>query len=113
MSRHQDREVFGYCRETCPDVDGAFYETLDSLKDIVSEDDHIHLAWLMDSLLAKVKVVGTEKLRDALRACVSDKNDAEGERDELRAQVKELEAQVSSLEADVKSLERELEESQA
>lgn len=110
MSKYVDREVFSYCAETCPAIDAAFADTLGDLRGIVGSDNHDALERWMDALLHTVKNDGTEKLRDALREAVSDKQAAEQEREQLERQVKDLETKVDYLEDEVAGLNKELSE---
>lgn len=108
MSREIDREVFSYCSETCPAVNDAFSETLSSLQGIVGPDNHKELEDLIDSLCDEVKKVGTEKLRDAMRACVSDKQDVERDLRDAQREIANLNSRVDDLENVVNQLEKEL-----
>lgn len=98
MSTGLHKEARAYCPETCPDVDGAFSEAETGIRK------------LLDELCAEVKLVGTEKLREALCQAISDKNDIEQERDELADRVKDLEAEVDSLCRQIDEMKRELSE---
>jgi chromosome segregation ATPase len=113
MATNVDRECFRYCSETCPAVDSEFYDMVYELRDIVPSNNHKLLEEMMDVLLAKVKQVGTEKLRDALRMCVSDKQDAEIEAQSANDRCTELESKVDSLTSEILSLEKELESCQS
>jgi hypothetical protein len=110
MSKHTEREVFSYCGETCPAVDRAFSDALDALKEFLSADDASDVESVLYNLCKKVKEVGTDKLRDALRDAVSDKISAESERDDYKRQASDLESQVSSLESEIVDLSRQLDE---
>lgn len=113
MSKYIDREVFRYCAETCPAIDAAFADTLSDMRGIVGSDNHDALERWIDALLHSVKNEGTEKLRDALRAAVTDKQAVEQEREQLERQVKDLETKVDYLEDEVASLNKELFEASA
>lgn len=104
MNKYLEREVFGYCGETCPEVGDAFSSAQRDLQNIVSSNNHYELESILDRLMKDVKVVGTEKLRDALREAVSDKNDVEAERDELQQRVNDLESEIESLTSDIRGL---------
>lgn len=93
MSGREFKESTRYCPETCPDVDGAF------------SDAEAGISKLLDELCAEVKLIGTGKLRDALCQAISDKNDAEEERDNLKERIRELEAEVEYLERQIASQE--------
>jgi hypothetical protein len=110
MSRTVDREVFRYCSETCPEVEGAFSDMRNDLLDMIAPCCRDDAEALIDATLNTVKKVGTEKLRDALREAVSDKQAAESERDELKNEVDSIKALVDDLERQVASLESELNE---
>jgi polyhydroxyalkanoate synthesis regulator phasin len=108
VSKSLHQEARAYCPETCPDVDRAFSNAWDSLREYINRDDESAARSFMDALCEKVKEVGTEKLRDALCSAISDRIDAERERDEAQDRVRELESEVDDLRSDVSSLEREL-----
>jgi predicted nuclease with TOPRIM domain len=108
MNRELEREVFGYCAETCPQVEGAFADVWDDLKPLIAPTLQDEAERMFDGLLDKVKEVGTEKLREALRRAVDDKRDVERERDDLQKQVNDLKQQVDDLQHDVGTLEHEL-----
>ena len=110
MSRHTEREVFSYCGETCPAVDRAFGDALDALKEFLSADVASDAESVLDNLCKKIKEVGTDRLRDALREAVSDKASAESERDDYKRQTSDLESQVLSLESEIADLSRQLDE---
>lgn len=93
MSGREFKESTRYCPETCPDVDRAF------------SDAETGIRGLLDELCTQIKLIGTEKLRDALCQAISDKNDAEEERDSLKDRVRELEAEVEYLERQLSSRE--------
>lgn len=99
MSRHIHgfNESKGYCRETCPDVDSAFADAWSDLRELVAPRCETDAEGLLNTLCEQVKTVGTEKLRAALCEAISDKMDAEGERDDLKRQVSDLESEISSL----------------
>ena len=113
MNRNVDREAFRYCSETCPEVEGEFSDMQNDLLDMIAPCCHDDARALIGVTLIAVKRVGTEKLRDALREAVSDKQDAESERDGLKREVADLNAKVDDLERQVASLERELSEATA
>lgn len=93
MERSDFKESTRYCPETCPDVDRVF------------SDAEAGIRRILDELCTEVKLVGTEKLRDALCQAISDKNDAEEERDNLKERVRELESEVEYLERQLASQE--------
>ncbi|WP_136259396.1 hypothetical protein [Rhodanobacter lindaniclasticus] len=99
MSRHIHgfNESKGYCSETCPDVDSAFSDAWEEIKDMVAPRCEDEAERAIDMLCEKVKKVGTEKLREALCSAISDKMEAEGERDDLKRQVSDLESEIASL----------------
>lgn len=105
---HGFNESKGYCRETCPDVDGAFGDAWSDLKEMIAPQIVDEAERLFDGLLAKVKSVGTEKLRSALCDAITDKESVEGERDDLARQVSTLESEVSDLKSEVADLSRQL-----
>lgn len=110
MSNGLQRQSRDYCPETCPDVDRAFSEAIDKLKDIIAPTNLDYAGEVMKELCEQVKEVGTEKLRDALCTAIRDKNDMEEESDELQGRVRDLESKVDDLENQVSELERELAE---
>lgn len=105
---HGFNESKGYCAETCPDVDRAFSDAWDDLKELIAPQIVDEAERLFDGLLAKVKSVGTEKLRAALCEAITDKESVEGERDDLARQVSALESEVSDLKSEVENLNRQL-----
>lgn len=113
MNRTVDREVFNYCSETCPAVDGAFIDMRHDLLDMIAPRCRDDAESLIDATLATVKKDGTEKLRDALREAVSDKQAAESECEDLKREVSDLKSRANDLERQVASLEKELEEQAA
>lgn len=91
MSRNPGfRESLSYCQETCPDVDRAFSDMWEDLRDLIAPTLQDQAEKLLYELCAQVKEVGTEKLRAALCECVRDKCDAEGERDGMRRELEAL-----------------------
>lgn len=107
---HGFNESKGYCAETCPDVDGAFSDVWGDLEELIAPQIVDEAERLFDGLLAKVKAVGTEKLRAALCEAITDKESVEGERDDLARQVSALESEVSDLKSEVEDLSRQLRE---
>ena len=107
MSRHVHgfNESKGYCSETCPDVDSAFSDAWSDIKDMVAPRCETDAERVLDMLCQEVKKVGTEKLRDALCSAISDKMDAEAERDDLQRQVGELEIEVAGLKDELRQAE--------
>lgn len=89
-NRYIEKSTFGYCRETCPEVEEAVWEAQAELNEMVSDASHASIDALMSRMLAKIKEVGTERLRDALRDAVSDLMDAKGEVADLKAQIDSL-----------------------
>lgn len=104
------RESLAYCSETCPDVDRAFSNVWDDLRNLIAPNLQDEASKLLDGLCEAVKEVGTEKLRAALCSAVQDKEDAEGERASLQRENRDLEARVDDLQRQVESLEVELSE---
>lgn len=102
MKKHVDPEVFAYCSETCPDVDSAFTDSLGELQEFLAPATAKDVEAILDKLCAKVKEVGTIKLRDALRSAVADRLDAERERDELRDEIDSLKSDIDGLRAELK-----------
>lgn len=101
MSRqHGFRESLSYCLETCPDVDGAFSEAWSDLRDLVADAVATQAEAILFQLCARVKEVGTDKLRDALCSAVRDKEEVEGERNDLQHRVNELESRIADLQWD-------------
>lgn len=84
MSRHADKRSFGYCAETCPDVERVFSDFLE-----------------------EVKRVGTHKLRDALTEASSDLIDAEAEIEDLKRQLSAKDDEISNLRQQIRELEEE------
>lgn len=79
--------VFGYCEETCPDVDNHFDSLIDELTVLVGgEDDDlvINLTHLVDLCRELVKADGTIKLRDAMYVMAGDMQDLEVALEEAR-----------------------------
>ena len=115
MSRpmHGFNESKGYCPETCPDVDRAFGDAWSDLKELVAPQIVDEAERIFDGLLAKVKSVGTEKLRTALCETITDKESTEGERDDLARQVSALESEVADLKSGLADLSRQLDEASA
>lgn len=109
MSRHAQRESYSRCPETCPAVDKVAFEWMQNV-------DHEIPAWLEDSLQNMVdstKLVGTNKLRDALTEACSDLLECHEEIESLKRQLQDHEATVDELRSQVRSLERELSEAEA
>lgn len=109
MSRHAQRDSFSRCPETCPAVDKAAYEWMQSV-------GHEIPAWLEESLQEMVddtKTVGTNKLRNALTEACSDLIEAQDEAEELKRQVRDHESTIDELRSQIRSLERELSEAGA
>jgi len=113
MATSIDRECFGYCKETCPAIDSAFSDALSDMCDYVAPINQEAIHRIMESLLDTVKLEGTEKLREAMRVCVSDKQDIESDAQYANERVRELESQVDSLISKISSLEKELESCQS
>ena len=115
MTRHTHcfNESKSYCAETCPDVDSAFGDTWAALESLVAPSLAKEAENILDALCKTVKEVGTERLREALCAALSDKQDAEGERDDLQRKVDSLTADVDDLKDHVASLQDELREALA
>lgn len=107
MSRyvHGFNESKSYCAETCADVDRAFADAWSDIREMVPSRCEVEAERALDALCAAVKQVGTEKLRDALCFAISDKLEAEGERDDLQRQVSDLESEISSLKDELRLLE--------
>ena len=110
MSRpiHGFNESKGYCAETCPDVDRAFSDAWEDMKELIAPQIVDEAERLLDGLCQRIKEVGTEKLRAALCDAITDKESVESERDDLARQVSDLESQVDGLKGEVTQLEREL-----
>lgn len=109
MSTGLHRQARQYCDETCPAVDSAFSDAFAKLEEVFP-DDTLLIRVILDDLCSAVKLVGTEKLREALCSAISDKNDLEAERDELQGRVRDLESEIDDLQNQVGTLERELAE---
>ena len=91
------KETLSYCAETCPDVDSEFDDFIKKVSDYIAPANHHEVTEMVWELCNKVKSVGTEKLRDALRSCVSDKRDLESEVNDLNDQISHLEHQLDML----------------
>lgn len=115
MSRpmHGFNESKGYCAETCPDVDGAFGDAWSDLKELIAPQIVDEAERLFDGLLAKVKAVGTEKLRAALCEAITDKQSVEGDRDDLAQQLAALTSEIDDLRDEVRDLNQQLGEASA
>lgn len=109
MSTGLHRQAREYCDETCPAVDSAFSNALAKLEEVFPDDAPL-IRVILGDLCGAVKLVGTEKLRDALCSAISDKNDLEEERDNLHDRVSDLESEVEDLKNQVSELEREMAE---
>jgi len=115
MSGHRQlmREVFGYCAETCPEVEAAFHEAITDIEPLLDALQAGQVIKVLDRLLERVKDVGTLKLRDALTSAVSDKSRLEDELEDSKAEVSRLESRVDSLENEIASLEHQLSQAEA
>lgn len=100
------REVFGYCPETCPDVEAAFDDMLTDITDAIAPSRLKDVEKIIESTCERVKEVGTIRLRTALEQAVSDKQDIEDDRDQLQREVDRLTARCESLEDEISSMER-------
>jgi len=105
MNRYLEREVFGYCPETCPGVEQAFVDAWDKLHVLITPENEAIFNSAMDELCETIKDVGTFKLRDALREAVKDKDQIESELDEVRFDIRRLESEVEDLRTEIRRLE--------
>lgn len=109
MNRYALRESFSRCPETCPAVDKAAYEWMQS----VGHDIPLWLENSLQEMVDSTKAVGTNRLRDALTEACSDLIECHEEIESLKRQVQDHEAMVADLASQVRNLERELAEAEA
>jgi hypothetical protein len=102
MNRQLEREVFGYCSETCPAVDSAFTDLTQAMEPLVASSCWGDAEDAIQSALKTVKEVGTDRLRDALRSAVSDKRDAEFEVGSANREIADLQSEVAALRNELK-----------
>ena len=115
MNDHRQlmREVFGYCGETCPQVEAAFQEAFMEIEPLLEPAQAGQVSKILDRLLERVKDVGTLRLRDALTSADTDKSQLENELEDAKDEVRRLESLNDSLENEVASLERQLSQAEA
>ena len=98
MSRKAQRAAFNAVRETCPQVDAAFYDMIDGLEDILEirlNTEQYNL--IFKKCIDKVKEQ-TTALRDALVSAYEESEDVvsdfENQIEELRDRIQQLEDQI-------------------
>lgn len=108
MATKAARLAHSLCPETCPAVDKAFSECDWGLSELCEESYTTAAQEVLSILQAKVKTLGTEKLRAALEDLAEQFLEMESERDSLLREVSKLQDKIEDLSEEVKSLERDL-----